>query len=137
MIRFAFAAAVLLGPGALPLAAQEAAEWTIETSLRHPNVSGAVVAPGGRHAAVVVTEPVLTGDSSQWRSTLHVMAVNAGPDAPPLFSEPDAAAPSWSPDGRWLAFASSRSGARNIWRIPAAGEPPRPPSWRPRLTAPS
>jgi serine/threonine-protein kinase len=30
---------------------------------------------------------------------------------------------SWSPDGRWLAFAASTAGAMQVWRIPAAGGP--------------
>jgi WD40-like Beta Propeller Repeat len=32
--------------------------------------------------------------------------------------------PAYSPDGRWIYFDSSRSGNRNIWRIPADGAGP-------------
>ena len=31
--------------------------------------------------------------------------------------------PTWSPDGRWLAFHSDRDGSFDIWAIPAAGGP--------------
>jgi hypothetical protein len=29
--------------------------------------------------------------------------------------------PSWSPDGQWIYFASDRSGAFQIWKVPVAG----------------
>ncbi len=31
--------------------------------------------------------------------------------------------PSWSNDGRWIYFASNRSGSRQVWRMPAEGGP--------------
>ncbi|MBV9306762.1 MAG: PD40 domain-containing protein [Acidobacteriaceae bacterium] len=31
--------------------------------------------------------------------------------------------PSWSHDGRWLYFASRRSGERQVWKVPAEGGP--------------
>jgi Tol biopolymer transport system component len=32
--------------------------------------------------------------------------------------------PSWSHDGKWIYFSSSRTGAVEIWKIPAAGGEP-------------
>src|SRR5213079_1617625 len=37
--------------------------------------------------------------------------------------ETPASAPAWSPDGRWLAFASNRSGKRDLWRVALDGSP--------------
>lgn len=35
--------------------------------------------------------------------------------------DPADSGPVWSPDEKWLAFSSTRTGASHIWRIPSAG----------------
>ena len=41
-----------------------------------------------------------------------------------LTSEPSSeAAPTWSPDGRWIYFASDRTGSWEVWRAPSGGGP--------------
>ena len=34
--------------------------------------------------------------------------------------------PVWTPDGRWIVFASMRAGSRTLWQIPSTGGEPRP-----------
>jgi Tol biopolymer transport system component len=38
-----------------------------------------------------------------------------------LTSDPLDRHPSWSPDGRWVAFDSPRDGTTRLWRVPASG----------------
>jgi serine/threonine protein kinase len=51
---------------------------------------------------------------------VYVVAADGG--TPRLLAQ-DAYIPSWSHDGRWLYFASGRSGRVEVWRVPAAGGP--------------
>jgi Tol biopolymer transport system component/predicted Ser/Thr protein kinase len=51
-----------------------------------------------------------------------VYAVAADGGTPRLLAD-DAYIPNWSRDGRWLYFASGRSGRVEAWKMPAAGGP--------------
>ncbi len=99
---------------------EDALGWTLEQTLRVRGVSSPVISPDGQRAAVVITEP---NDRGGTRSSIRVVALNqkSAGDDPALFTVADATAPAWSPDGRWLLFAASRNGPRNVWRIAANG----------------
>jgi Tol biopolymer transport system component len=49
---------------------------------------------------------------------VYIVAADGG--TPRLLAE-DAYVPSWSRDGRWIYFASGRSGRVEVWKMPAAG----------------
>ncbi len=51
-----------------------------------------------------------------------VYIVGADGGTPRLLAQ-DAYVPSWSRDGRWIYFASGRSGRGEVWKAPAAGGP--------------
>ena len=59
------------------------------------------------------------------------------------FTQPDTIRPSWSPDGKQIAFAGERNHRRGIWTVPSAGGTPQlvlegdtyaMPSWGPART---
>jgi Tol biopolymer transport system component len=62
---------------------------------------------------------------SQSGSNRDIYVAGIGGESPRrLTTEPsEEARPCWSNDGRWLYFMSTRSGSRQIWRVPSAGGP--------------
>jgi dipeptidyl aminopeptidase/acylaminoacyl peptidase len=62
-------------------------------------------------------------DSQREDRTFDVYVIDAA-GGPPRRLTPDASnehRPSWSRDGRWIYFASDRTGRFEVWRLPADG----------------
>src|SRR5438093_1379102 len=99
------------------------ARWTTELAFSVKRVGSVAISPDGRWAAVEVSEPIMEAEPSEWRTSVHVYVLDgAEPRAAPRIETP-ASSPAWSPDGRWLAFASNRSGKRDLWRVAFDGSP--------------
>jgi dipeptidyl aminopeptidase/acylaminoacyl peptidase len=100
--------------------------FTPADTLRVVGVSDAQISPGGEW--VVYTVSATEGDAT--RSTLWL--VRAAPDlARPSENRPsqpllpvgwNASNPRWSPDGRRVAFSSTRDGQSGIWVVSLAGD---------------
>src|SRR6266446_6815063 len=90
--------------------------WTPELMTRFANIDDAQASPDGSRVAYVLTVPVRG-------FTPHIfVAKSDGSGTLQLTSGGDAdAAPRWSPDGKWIAFLSSRSGKSDICLIKASG----------------
>ena len=108
-----------------PLVAADA--WTPELAFKVKRVSAVQVSPDGSRVAYVVGTAQMEGEKSEWLSHVHVASAD-GEDAFQLTSgDKSAMSPDWSPDGKWLAFISSRGAKEpkdakaNLWRIRAAG----------------
>jgi Tol biopolymer transport system component len=75
-------------------------------------------------AVAVATMNVERPDSQYAVSELWVIDVESG--ARRRIDVPDAVQPSWSPDGRFIAYWSIENGVRNLWSVPAGGGTPIP-----------
>lgn len=95
--------------------------WTPEKSMELRQLAGTAVSPDGARVAYVVRVPVMEGEKSEYLS--HVWLVNADGSGARQFTQGDksASSPAFSPDGRWLAFSSSRNGKGQVWVIPVDG----------------
>jgi dipeptidyl aminopeptidase/acylaminoacyl peptidase len=97
------------------------ADWTPERAFRVKRVSAVQVSPDGRLAAYVVAEALMVGEKSEWLSHIQVAHTDGSGAFQLTRGEHSATGPAWSPDGRFLAFVSSRNGKSNVWRIPVSG----------------
>ncbi|MDQ7858199.1 MAG: S9 family peptidase [Armatimonadota bacterium] len=87
----------------------------------------AALSPDGRR--VVFALGRLDQAANEWRAALWVVPVGGGEPRPFTADEARDASPVWSPDGRWLAFLSTRGGRRlgrkkpvmQLWVMPADG----------------
>ncbi len=99
------------------------AGWTLESTLRVRRVSAPVISPDGKLAAVVISEPYKSGDTTS-SSSLHVYPLDVPRRSTPILSSFNASAPTWVGGGEFLAYARPRNGVRVVWRVPARGGEP-------------
>lgn len=111
--------ALLLLP--VSIAAQQAEGWTPELSMRYHAVQGTALSPDGSQVAWVVREPVMEGEKSEYLSHIWVADADGGRARQFTRGEHSASSPAFSPDGRHLAFTTSRSGSNQVWIIPLDG----------------
>src|SRR5689334_24022131 len=82
------------------------------------------ISPDGTRVAYTVTE--VDRETNEYRSAVFVAALD-GATEPRRFTSGERrdTSPRWSPDGKWLAFASNRAGDEkapsNLYVIPAEG----------------
>jgi Tol biopolymer transport system component len=115
---------LILPPGlALDSQSSEKArpQWTVNDTLKIVVMSGIDISPYGSRVAYVVKKPVMTKDESKWQHQIFVTERGANNTFPLTEGESSSYSPKWSPNGRWIAFLSDRSGDDNIWIISTKG----------------
>ena len=75
--------------------------------------------PDGEHIAFVITEYSL--EANKGDSDIYIVSAKGRDFRRLTHSEGRDNQPRFSPDGRWLAFTSSRSGESQIWLLPLDG----------------
>lgn len=97
------------------------AQWTPEEMMKVKNVGTVQVSPDGRRVAYCVSEPVMTEERSEFVTQVWMANADGSGSFPFTRSEKSSDNPRWSPDGRWIAFTSERSGKNNLWLIRSDG----------------
>src|SRR5262245_3912246 len=106
---------------AFPAAAADAPGWTPNDMLRVKRFGSVVPSPDGRRVAYSVREAMTDELHSEFVSQIYLVDADGG--NPMQLTRPPGSAdhPQWSPDGKSIAFLSTRSGKTNIFVIPVNG----------------
>lgn len=116
-------ALVALAPSLAMAAGLDGRPMTVDDLLAVKSVSDPQVSPDGSLVVYVVSE--IDRDANKSNSSLWLVSTRGG-DAKRLTTTPGTNnQPRWSPDGRTIAFVSSRSGSSQIWLLPIDGGEPR------------
>jgi dipeptidyl aminopeptidase/acylaminoacyl peptidase len=113
---FAVAVCTVVALGSPPSMARP---LTFEDFFGTARLSDPQWSPDGKQIAFVVTEYSL--ETNKGDSDIYVISAQGGPARRLTHSEGRDDQPRFSPDGRWLAFTSARSGEAQIWLLPLEG----------------
>ncbi len=92
----------------------------LEDLFRLKRVADPQVSPDGTRVAFTITE--VLKDENRTNADIWIAPVDGGAEPRRLTQSPKRDAHArWSPDGRWIAFESTRSGEAQIWVIAADG----------------
>lgn len=95
--------------------------WTPEESLRLKRVGMVIPSPDGQHVAFTVREAVMDANRSEFVTQIFVANRDGTHRRQMTRGAVSADQPRWSPDGKQLAFLSTRSGKMAIWIMPVDG----------------
>ncbi|MFQ5705535.1 MAG: prolyl oligopeptidase family serine peptidase [Gemmatimonadales bacterium] len=103
--------------------------WTPELSMKYKTIRGTAMSPDGKLVAYVVREPVMEGEKLYGRggaddgylSQIWIVSATGKLNVQYTTAEKSSSNPSFSPDGKYLAFTSSRSGKNQIWMMRVQG----------------
>ncbi len=95
--------------------------WTPALMMEVKRVGSVVVSPDGKQVAYTVRHAVMNGDDSEYRTQIHLADIQRKETRQLTQGVKSSDDPQWSPDGKWIAFVSSRVGKKNLWAIHVDG----------------
>ncbi|WP_169973303.1 S9 family peptidase [Tautonia rosea] len=111
LVCLAFTGRLLAAAGGRPM--------TVDDLLAIKSVSDPQVSPDGSKVVYVVSE--VDREAGRSNSSLWLVPVVGGEPKQLTTAKGSNAHPRWSPDGKSIAFVSSRSGSSQVWLLPLDG----------------
>jgi dipeptidyl aminopeptidase/acylaminoacyl peptidase len=101
--------------------AQTKLNWSPEQCLKMKNVSAVIPSPDGSKVAYTVREAIMTDDRSEYVNQVWVCNADGSNHIQLTKGDKNSSNPRWSPDGKWIAFTSSRDGKNNLYLLSTMG----------------
>lgn len=113
----------LLAAITLSNAVADTDDWTLDKMVQLRDADQIAVSPDGKLVAYTVRYPVMDDARSEYLTHIWISATDGSRSFQLTRGKAGCTSPAWSPDGKRLAFLSSRGGGQNIWLInPEIGE---------------
>ena len=101
--------------------AQTKLNWTPEQCLKMKNITAVVPSPDGGKVLYTVREAIMTDDRSEYVNQVWVCNSDGSNHIQLTKGDKNSSNPKWSPDGKWIAFTSSRDGKNNLYLMSTMG----------------
>jgi dipeptidyl aminopeptidase/acylaminoacyl peptidase len=122
MRRISHILTLLLIAGAIPAIAAGKRALTFDDLMKMERVSDPQISPDGKWVAYVVT--VVNKQENTKNSDIWLMSTAGGAARQLTRSPKSDERPRWSPDGKQIAFVSTRDGSSQVYLLPLAGGEP-------------
>ncbi len=95
--------------------------WSPEQCLKIKNITAVVPSPDGSKILYTVREAIMTEDRSEYINQVWLCNSNGSNHVQLTKGDRNSSNPKWSPDGKWIAFTSSREMKTNLYVLPVDG----------------